>query len=114
MSLRIVYSQDFTIQPRYRKKKGITENERNRNVRRLKMFDRAQTPSDSGGGRVQPEQADKTDISECTTQRVLREASNHPSAADPPPPYSESQDNGLAPPPTYDAAHGGQASAREA
>jgi hypothetical protein len=114
MSLRIVYSQGFTVQPKYRKKDGITEDERNRNVRRLKMFDRAQPTSDSGEGRVKHDDDDKKDFSDRASQQALTDSSGDAPTTDPLPPYSESQDGGPGSPPTYDAARRGQVPAREA
>ena len=82
MSLRIVYSHDFSIQPRYREKTGITQDEHDRNVRRLKMFDCAPpiTPlaEVDGTGR---EQSNESDNSPHNTQRANEDTGNEASAA---------------------------------
>jgi len=103
MSLRIVYSQDFSIQPRYRKKTGITQDEHDRNVRRLKMFDRASVMSAAEEGVAGDEQSNKTDTQPHNTQRASEDTGNHVSAAsssstDRLPSYSESSEPGSAPP----------------
>lgn len=111
-SVRKVNPCYFTVQPKYRKKEGVTQDERNRNFRRLKMFDRAQTTSNPSQGRVKPEYtADKRYIAESTTQGGLTGSSGDASASDPLPPYFESRDDVPDPPPTYDVAQQEQRSA---
>lgn len=39
--LRIMYNDDYFIEPKYKKKKGLTPDEIERNERRLKHFDKA-------------------------------------------------------------------------
>jgi hypothetical protein len=76
MSLRIIYSQDFSIQPRYRKKTGITQDEHDRNVRRLKMFDRVPvTPAAEGDGAGRGQS--KADIPPNNTPRANEGARNN-------------------------------------
>jgi len=102
MSLRIVYSQDFSIQPRYRKKTGITQDVHDRNARRLKMFDRASVMSATEEGSAGGEQSNKTDTSPHNTQRANEHIGSHASAAsssaDRLPSYSESSKPECAPP----------------
>lgn len=102
MSLRIVYSQDFSIQPRYRKKTGITQDEHDRNVRRLKMFDRASVMSANEEAGAGGEQPNKKDNPPHNTQRANEDTGSHASAAsssaDRLPSYSESSEPGSAPP----------------
>jgi len=102
MSLRIVYSQDFSIQPRYRKKIGITQDEHDRNVRRLKMFDRAPVASAAGRDGAGREQSNKAETSPQNTQRAYEDdeidASVASGSTDRLPSYSESSDPSLAPP----------------
>jgi hypothetical protein len=102
MSLRIVYSQDFSIQPRYLKKTGITQDEHDRNVRRLKMFDRASVMSATEEGGAGGEQTQKTDTLPHNTQQANEATGNHvsvaSSSADRLPSYSESSEPGSAPP----------------
>jgi hypothetical protein len=87
MSLRINYSNDFVIEPRYRKKKGYTLDERLRNIRRLKKFDQvpaagpepeAEPEAESAG----PEHISKTDTSEHDTQRAHASSPEHISKTD--------------------------------
>jgi hypothetical protein len=110
MSLRINYSNDFVIEPRYRKKKGYTLDERLRNIRRLKKFDRipaaapepeAEPEAESAG----PEHISKTDTSEHDTQRTHASSTDDEvvagSSADRLPSYSESTDEPDHAPPAY-------------
>jgi hypothetical protein len=118
MSLRINYSNDFVIEPRYRKKKGYTLDERLRNIRRLKKFDRIPAPApepvaepeaESAG----PEHISKTDTSEHDTQRAHAGSIDDEvvagSTADRLPSYSESTDEPDHAPPAYIAGPSGAA-----
>jgi hypothetical protein len=121
MSLRINYSNDFVIEPRYRKKKGYTLDERLRNIRRLKKFDRIPAaapepeaePEAEGAG---PEHIGKTDTSEHDTQRAHSSSTDDEvvagSSADRLPSYSESTDEPDHAPPAYiDGPSSGERSA---
>lgn len=107
MSLQIVYSQELSIQPRYRKKKGITQDEHDRNVRCLKMFDRVRATPEAEGDGASQQLMSKTDISEHDTERAdtntTNDASSSGASAGRLPSYSESCDEPSDPPPAYQA-----------
>jgi hypothetical protein len=105
MSLRINYSNDFVIEPRYRKKKGYTLDERLRNIRRLKKFDRIPAAPEPEAESAGPEHISKTDTSAHGTQRTHAISTDDEvlagSSADRLPSYSESTDEPDHAPPAY-------------
>jgi hypothetical protein len=105
MSLRIVYSQNFSIQPKYRKKTGITQDEHDRNVRRLKMFDRVQAVPEAGQDIANLERTyiDKTDTLHNDTRRTTNDEPAAGSSVDRLPSYSELEDERICSPPAYSA-----------
>jgi hypothetical protein len=113
MSLRINYSNDFVIEPRYRKKKGYTLDERLRNIRRLKKFDRIPAPAPEPEAEPEaesagPEHISKTDTLEHDTQRAHAASTDDEvvagSSTDRLPSYSESADEPDHAPPAYHAS----------